>query len=231
MRDRLLAALALALAISASGCYVALHPLVTKDVQVFEPTLVGTWEEKGAANPEVWVFKPDSAPQPETYIVEITDQSSSPFSDEKPKPVTASFGGRLGRFGDLLVLEILPDREKALGPLKQHGFLLSSLVPAHTFLRVRLEGESLTLMTVDTAWMAKAIDSKAIQIAHEHVDADSNPHEVGQRDLHRERSSTPEAEDWVLLTAPTSQLQALVRKHGKSGLFDEKDAGAFVRRR
>jgi hypothetical protein len=230
MRDRFRATFALALAVSASGCYVSLHPVVTKDIRVFEPALVGSWEEKGNTDPEVWVFKPTPADEPEAYIVEITQMESKPFSDERPAPVTASFDGRLGRLGDLLVLEIVPDRKKALGPLEEHELVASSLVPAYTFFRVRLEKETLTLMAVDSKWMDKAIASKAIQVPHEHLDTDANPHEGSQPDLHLPRSG-PEGQDFVLLTAPTGQLQALVRQHGKSGLFDEENAGEFVRRK
>lgn len=230
MRARFLAAITLALAVSATGCYVALHPIVTEDVRVFDPALVGSWEEKGETNPEVWVFKPTPAGKPETYIVEITEMQSKPFSGERPAPLTASFRGRLGRLGDLLVLEIVPDRKKVLGPLEEHGLVATSLLPAHTIFRVRLEKDALTLVAIDPEWMDRAIASKAIQVPHEHLDADPNPHEGGQPDLHPPRSG-PEGEDWVLLTAPTSQLQALVRKHGKSGLFKEDDVGEFVRRR
>jgi hypothetical protein len=230
MKDRLLAAIALALAASASGCYVALHPLVTTDVQVFEPSLVGTWEEESETSPDVWVFKPAPADKPVAYTVDITQVLSKPFSDERPAPVTAAFDGRLCRIGDLLVLEIVPDRKKLLGPLEEHGFVASSLVPAYTFFRVRFGGDVLTLMPVDQEWMDRAIAAKAIQIAHEHLDADTNPHEEGQGDLHPD-SSAPEGEAWVLLTASTSRLQALVREYGRSGLFDQGDAGEFVRKK
>lgn len=230
MRDRLLAALALALAVTASGCYVSLHPFVTKDVEVFDPALVGAWEEKDATVKDLWVFKPEPADAPTGYIVEVTELQAPLFSGGPPKPVTASFGGRLGRFGDLLVLELSPDRKKALGPLEDHGVLASTLVPAHIVFRVRVQGDALTLMAIDPKWMDKAIASKAIKIAHEHVDADPNPHEIGQSDRHAPRSG-PEGEDWVLLTAPTSELQALLRTHGKTGLFNEQDAGAFIRRK
>ena len=230
MRARFLAAITVALAAGASGCYVGLHPIVTDDVRVFEPALVGSWEEKGETNPEVWVFKPTPAGKPEAYIVEITQMQSKPFSDERPAPVTASFDGRLARLGDLLILEIVLDRKKALGPLEEHGLVASSLVPAYTFFRVSLEKEALTLLAIDPEWMDKGIASKAIQVPHEHLRADANPDDGGQPDLHPP-SHGPEGEDWVLLTAPTSQLQALVRKHGRSGLFKEDDAGEFVRRR
>jgi hypothetical protein len=229
MRPRLSALLALALALAAPGCYVSLHPVVTSAVQVYEPALVGTWEEKDSTSNDRWVFTPESGEKPQAYVVEVTEHSSSVTPADPPGSPAATFEGRLGRFGDLLVLEIVPDGDKVLGPLKD-GILASSLVPAATFFSVRLDRDALTLMAVDSKWMDKAIGSKTIRIAHEHIDADSNPHEKGQRDLHIGKSG-PEGVDWILLTAPTSELQALVRRYGKAGLFDKEDAGEFVRKR
>ncbi len=229
MARRLLPATAVAaLAVLASGCYVSLHPLVTEELQTYEPALVGAWGEKGETR-DRWVFKPDPAGKPRAYIVEITEHEGQFFTTAPPKPMSAEFRGRLGRFGDVLVLELRP-ADDALGALKDHAILHMTLVPAAAIFRVRLAGGVLTLEAIDDNWLGQQIVSKKVRIGHEHIEADPNPHEAGQKDRHAEGRG-PEDEDWVLLTAPTSELQALVRRYGTVGLFDEKDPGEFVRKR
>jgi hypothetical protein len=218
---------AVAASILASGCFVALHPLVTPEVRVFEPALVGTWEEPGGDNKDVWAFKPEPARRPAGYLVEVTEQQR-PAGNKAATPLTATFTGTIGRFGDLLVLDLLVDRERSLGPLKDHGMLMFSLVPAHVLFRVRLDGDRLLLSGLDAKWLDKAIAEKKVTVAHEDIGEEDDPHEPGRQDTHSPSATSAE---WILLTAPTHELQALVRQHGKSGLFSEEDPGALVRKR
>lgn len=209
-----------------SGCFVALHPLVTPDVRVYEPALVGTWQEPGDTG-DAWSFKPEPAEHPEGYLVEITEHHRN-GGEQGAKPLTATFDGKLGRFGDVLVLDLQADQDRTFGPLKDHGMLTVSLVPAHVLFRVKVADARLVLSGIDPKWLDRAIAEKKVTIAHEHIGSDDNPHDPGKQDSH---STSGGSEDWILLTAPTRDLQALVRTHGKAGLFQaDDDSGVLVRK-
>lgn len=186
-----------------SGCYVTLHPFVTEDVRVYEPALAGTWIDP-ADNNETWTFTPARASSPEHYIVEITDDGR-----------VARFTGELARIDDLLVLDLAPgDNEEQCG-LLDHGWFQMHIVGVHSFMRVRLDGDTLELSLVDTDWLDDAIERTTVTIAHERIDRlVSNEHDTRR-----------------LLTASPKDMQALVRAYGRSGLFDESDPGRLVRQR
>ncbi len=184
-------------AVSLGGCYVSLRPLVTDDIRVFEPALAGTWEGRDDAD-DVWTFKAAGGPSPDRFDIVIVEDGRS-----------ARFAGELARINGLLVLDLsVADNEEACD-LLQHDWIRLHTVGVHTFLRVGLEGDRLTLRMLDAEWLDKAIGDGKVRIAHERL---------GDRDR-------------TLLTAPSRELQALVRAHGASGLFDVDDAGEFVRRR
>lgn len=210
-RARMLATM-IAATISLGGCYVSLHPLVTDDVRVFEPRLVGTWESKGD-KADTWTFRPAGGESPSRYDIEIVDDGHA-----------AQFSGELARFDGLLVLDLkLGDNEQQCGSLDNDWFQMH-VVGVHSFMRVGLDGDNLTLNLLDGDWLDEAIEAKKMVIAHEHVDDNHNPHEAGGQDVHG-------SDDRKLLTAPTRELQALVRTFGKAGLFDADEAGDFTRRR
>ena len=229
MRRSLRAAAVVAAAIVTPGCFVALHPLVTRDSQVFERAIVGTWAEKDSTSPDVWAFALDDEKNPTRYVVTITEPHRPDLAQSATVPLSASFTGRLGRIDGQLVLDITPEVDSALGPLRDHGTLAMNLVATHTVFRVRLDGDTLGLQPVDSAWLDAAIASKKIVVAHEHVGGAKNPHEPGQTDSHARRDTGDSGD--VLITAPTSELQSLVRRFGKAGLFDTSSEGTFVRRR
>jgi len=212
MRRATTVATMIAATVALGGCYVSLHPLVTDDVRVFEPKLVGTWESKDD-KADTWTFRPAGGEPPSRYDIEIVEDGR-----------TALFSGELARFDGVLVLDLkLGDNEKQCGSL-DNGWFKMHVVGVHSFMRVGLDGGTLKIELVDADWLDDAIEAKKVVIAHEHVDDDRNPHETGAKDVHG-------SDDRKLLTAPTRELQALVRAHGKSGLFDADEAGEFTRRR
>ncbi|MEW5983143.1 MAG: hypothetical protein AB1806_12355 [Acidobacteriota bacterium] len=201
-----------AAAILLGGCYVSLHPLVSDEVRVYEPGLVGTWVATGDKD-DTWTFRPAGAKSPTGYDIDIVEDRR-----------TARFSGTLARIDGLLILEIKPgDNGAQCALLDEHEWFQMHVIGVHSFMRIGLGGDRLRLHLVDAEWLDAAIAAKRIAIAHEHLD-DDDPHAPGQPDVHSDR-------DRLLLTAPTSDLQALVRAHGKAGLFDEDDPGEFTRRR
>lgn len=122
---------------------------------------------------------------------------------------TAQFAGELARLDGLLVLDLsVGDNEEACALLK-HDWVRLHTVGVRTFMRVGLDGDRLTLRMIDADWLDAAIKDGKVRIGHERLDDG----------------------DRTLLTASPRDLQALVRGHGASGLFDMDDAGEFVRRR
>ena len=212
MRRATTLAMMVAAAAALGGCYVSLHPLVSDDVRVFEPKLAGTWESKDDKG-DTWTIRPAGGEPPSRYDIEIVEDGHA-----------AQFSGELARVDGLLVLDVkLGDNEKQCASFDNDWFKMH-VVGVHSFMRVGLDGDSLKLEPVDADWLDGAIEAKKIVIAHEHVDDNHNPHESGAKDVHG-------SDDRKLLTAPTRDLQALVRTFGKSGLFDADEAGDFTRRR
>jgi hypothetical protein len=185
---------------------------VTDDVRVYDAKLVGTWEAKDD-KADTWTFTPASAESPTRYDIDIVDDGRA-----------ARFSGELARIDGQVVLDLeLGDNDGRCDVLNNDWFKMHT-IGVHSFMRLSLEGDTLKLSVVDGDWLDDAIEAKRIAIAHEHVDSDVNPHAPGGKDVHS-------GKDRILLTAPTKELQALVRAHGKSGLFDADDGGEFTRRR
>lgn len=204
MKRTLMTLVLAAAALLSAGCYVSLHPLVTDDVRVFEPALVGTWQEADDAK-NTWTFKPATPVSPTRYEIEITEDGQ-----------VARFSGKLARIDGLLVLDLEPgDNDDQCSLLGSHDWLQMHLVGVHSFLKIGLDGDSLSLSLVDAKWLDRAIADRTVRIAHERIDDDSPGSHDGR----------------VLLTASPPDLQALVRAHGRSGLFDESDPGRLVRKR
>lgn len=197
MRRLLTSLVTVLAALSLGGCYVSLHPLVTDDVRVFEPALAGTWESREDKG-DTWTFTAAGTPTPDRYDIVIAEDGRS-----------ARFAGELARFDGLLVLDLSPGENEAACELLKHDWVRLHTVGVHSFLRVGLEGDRLTLRMLDAEWFDKAIGDGRVRIAHERLDD----------------------RDRTLLTASSRDLQALVRAHGASGLFDMDDAGEFTRRR
>jgi hypothetical protein len=65
------------------------------------------------------------------------------------------------------------------------------LVPTHLFARWDLEGDALTLWLLKRDWFEKAVAGKAVTLTH-----------------------TAMGKDSILISAPTADLQAFLRKHG-----------------
>jgi len=162
--------------------------------------------------------------------VEITEWATGGglLSKQPAHPVKATFKGSLVRIDDMRILDNTPGDNAAAWPaLGEHGLLMANFIAVHTFFLVRIEREALTLLAIDDAWVDGAIRARTPSIPHEHIGEDPNPHEGGETDAHQPKAS--DEQNWVLLTAPSSQLRALVRHHGKAGLFSERDPGVFVR--
>lgn len=102
--------------------------------------------------------------------------------------------GSQGRFEAFLVelggqnfLDIYPEE-----PQSENGFYKDHLLRVHNILRVQRTVDTLWVADFDAEWLATMIDQKKVTIDHVPLDGA------------------------VLLTAPTKDLQTLVRKYAKS---------------
>jgi hypothetical protein len=206
-----LAVVCLALVVLLPGCIVqSLHPLYAEKDLVFEPGLVGVWEQ-GSEGGTVLTFE---RAEDTTYRLAIEENEE-----------TARFVVGLVRLGDGMFLDFAPE------PLDESGDSASSssteseeqsddqspglplisimhFVPVHSFWRIWLEGDELRMRLLNVDWLYEQIEEGTIVIEHE---------PMGEEDYA------------LLLTADTEDLQKLLREHADDpDVF--VDPGRFERR-
>lgn len=175
MRTAKLAMYLMAAALVA-GCIPSLHPLYTEDDLVFEPGLVGTWA--GTSEDGRWAFEQAA---PKAYNVTFVQEG---------KP--GRFEGHLLRIGEQLFLDLYPEQPE----IDANDYYKMHLVPAHTFLRVSLAGDALSIRVMNYEWLGTLLEKDPKAVAHERIE-----------------------EGMVVLTAAPKELQAFLRKH-----LEDKDA-------
>lgn len=142
-------------ALVASECMVALvlafQPLYTDRDTVFEPSLLGTWVQKGGAT---WTFRRASAGH---YDLETTH-------DDSP----AKFEARLVRLSDYLFLDVYPGE-----PGSKNLYYLSHLLKGHSFARIWIKGDVVLLALLNEEWLKAALNQGDVAISnlriHDHI--------------------------------------------------------------
>lgn len=167
-----------------SGCWVySLHPLVETKDSVQEPALAGTWE-RGEEKGTLTITADDPG-----YKLEYLDKGGK----------TSKLRGALIQLGPNRFLDLDPHDNALEGvpePVKAH------LLPAHSFWKVSLSGDTLRLIPINAEWMEKGLKAKRLVIAHEMVDQE------------------------VVLRAPTPELRRFLQRYAVQG-FPEQDAWVF----
>ena len=161
----------LGIAVLLAGCVPSLHPLYTKQDLVVDNKLVGTWSDEDLE--ETWVFK---AASDKAYDLTLT-------SNGEP----AEFETHLVRLGGATFLDMYPKETKGV----KNEYYLLHLIPAHTFSRIKIDGDVLSVAMLDGTWLEDVIDEGIVKIAHEDVEED------------------------IVLTASTPELQKFLRKHAQ----------------
>lgn len=205
-----LAVVLLGMVIFLTGCISpSLHPFYTAKDLVFEPALVGSWEEQpdkdeapSAKPPEVWAFKRS----------EGTEESHANAYDltVSVKDHVASYNAHLAKVGDTLFLdlfpeeiripEIKPESSESQSPEEEAGDEVTALymahyIPTHSAWRLRLDGDMLWLSPLNSDWVAEQAQKKTLRLRHEDVSGDCGG------------SGTP------LLTASPKELRKFLLKH------------------
>ncbi len=188
----------LAMTICLLACVWTLQPLFEEDDLVFEPGLVGTW--KAAEDEDTWTF--EKAQDSNAYVLvyhQVEFEPDESVSGKKKIPGEAArFEARLGRLGGHLFLDLIPEADG--NPWAHNDLLNWHLIRAHTFCRLRLEKDRLRLDWLEEKWLEEALKSGRVTIAH------------------------AQAEDGVVVTAPTKELQQMVHKYaGDNEAFPPSD--------
>src|SRR4026207_11159 len=132
-------AVVIALTIVLSGCVPSLHPLYTESDLLFDPAVIGSWAEKG--DEDIWRFQK----------AEKGDKTYKLICIEKGVP--AEFIVHLVQVGKLKFLDIYPEE-----PQIKNDCYKAHLIPAHTFLRIRIEGDALYIAMMDGDRIQKGLN-------------------------------------------------------------------------
>ena len=156
----------------AIGCWtLSINPLYFESDLVLEPGIVGVWGDPRGDSSATWTFESGD----ETAYRLITQESDAP---------EATFEAHLLRLGEHLYLDLYPD-----DPEMGNEFQAGHLIPAHSFWRVSLGKDELTLDCIDTEWLKTKLDSGLVSIDH------------------------VRPENMIVLSAPTEDLQEFVLKY------------------
>ena len=173
------------------SCVVSLLPLFDDGYLVSEPGLLGIW--KAANGADTWTFeKAEGMEYLLTQRQAEYDLEKSVGSEKPPKKVpgeTVRLRARLGRLGAGLFLDLIPAEKD--NPVVHNDLYNAHMIPGHTLARVWLDKDSLRIVFLDEDWLTEAIEDGRITLAH------------------------VESEGWLVLTAPTSGLQAFILKYGE----------------
>lgn len=148
------------------GPALSLHSLFTDEDVIFNPALVGVWGEK---ENDCWTFR--KSQKGNTYDFFYTNTSKSNAD-------SLSFVGHLLILDGKMFMDVKSMESDINNPLLA--------LPAHAFLRLSLEGDSLGIAYLDDSWLKDNIEKNKIRIKHELVD------------------------DGIVLTASPKELQKLV---------------------
>ncbi|MBI2428239.1 MAG: hypothetical protein HYV29_05485 [Ignavibacteriales bacterium] len=172
-------ALVTVIAIVFAGCPVrSIFPLFTDQDAVLNPALIGTWE----ADDETYTFE------------KLKEKNYQLVIRSKKESDSTTYVVWLGKIGSHWFLDSYP-----IVNSDEHHYM-----SVHVFTRMKLEGDTLRLASLEADWISKMIDEKKIKITH----------------VRRENE--------VILTASTKELQQLMGTiaNNREAFPDEN---AFVR--
>ena len=140
-----------AAALCATGCVPSLHPFYTSETTVFEPALLGTWENPG--DNETWTFQ---SVDDTRFILTFTDSEGLP----------GEFEATLLSLNQRMFLDLYPE----LPDLESNEFYASHLLAIHTLIRVDLSDSGLSLSGMSLEWMDEYADGGAGEVDFERLD-------------------------------------------------------------
>ena len=178
-------------AMTCLSCVVSLLPLFDDGYLVSASGLLGIW--KAADGADTWTF--EKADGMEYLLTQRQAEydlegSAGPETPSTKVPGdTVRLRARLGRLGAGLFLDLVPANKGV--PAVRNDLYNAHMVPGHTLARVWLEKDSLRIVFLDEDWLTEAIKDGRIALTH------------------------VETGGFLVLTAPTSGLQAFILKFGE----------------
>jgi hypothetical protein len=184
-----------------SGCYVAsLYPFYTSQDVVFDASLLGTWV---GDEDERWTISRANG-QADSYTIEVLEDTSFFLSGKSGPQVRSAFSVRLFRLDDLLFMDAFP----APSTTCDRGLSWNALrAGMHFVFRVSRDGDTLRMQALDP----DKVDALVQARSHVHLFDDGGT---------SDRPGGPGGANLVL-TAPTAELQAFLRRHLDDILQDE----------
>jgi hypothetical protein len=152
MRRGLTAMAAVCVMAMMSGCIgLSLYPIYTAKDLIFEEDLLGTW-----TGDEVHAMTFEKAGD-KSYSVSVKEEEDGDL---------AKFEGHLIRIGDALFIDLYPDTE----PGVDNGFYMLHLAPLHSFTRIAVEDDLLTMAFINFEWLAKELAKEDVALRHVTLD-------------------------------------------------------------
>ena len=165
-----------------TGCLPqTLFPLYSEETLVFEPLLLGIWEE---GDEEQWTF---SAADPQSFHLQIRDDEG----------LTGEFDVHMVDLEGTLFLDLYAEEP----PDDWSDVYELHFVPVHTFIRIDITHEALTMAVMNLDWLRDHLEENPSALEHKML-----------------------GKDQVLVTAQTPELQAFVLEHlDTEGAFEEPE--------
>jgi hypothetical protein len=174
MRNALTVA-AIGAALFVAGCIPSLHPLYTEDDLIFEPALLGAWNNEDET--EVWTFEQRGGLE---YLMTVDDGDDGPVE----------YDAHLMELGSHRFLDVFIHDRDVLDRYGPH------LLPTHTFYRIEIEADTVRMVGLDEDWLKDEIEAGEVTIAHEFVRVPSRAG-PGTEDLLVLTASTEELQAFV----------------------------------
>ena len=153
-----------------AGCIPSLFPIYNEHDAVVRDQILGRWTSDDQS--QTWTFTKGDKHAYQLQFVEKEGRQ-------------ASFVARLTEINEVLFMDLYPRRSGEPKP----GLYNLHVISAHTFYRLELDQDSLSLAFLDPRWLKKYHNEHPGQLSHTRHD------------------------ESVLLTADTQELRRFVRKH------------------
>lgn len=169
MKTRKLIALA-GLALCLPGCIPSVNPFYTDKDVVFDPGLVGTWQEKGKEQkPQIWRFeKADER----AYKLAVTEEQGK----------QGEFDAHLFKLKQDYFLDLIPNNCDYA--TNQADLVAASMFPGHLLVRVIQIEPELKLAFFDFDWLQQQLTNNPSILAH-HREGDRFVLTASTRELQR----------------------------------------------
>jgi hypothetical protein len=128
-----------------AGCVPSLNPVYSDETLVFEPGLIGVWQQPNSK--ARWEFNKLDA---KSYRLVYTDDQGQ----------QGRFVGRLARLEGELFLDLFPEDPQ----MDASGFYKFHLVPIHTIYRMRQSQSKLELAAIDFKWLDEYLTKNPAEI-------------------------------------------------------------------